>query len=296
MNIPDRFSEYHVQEEIFNGYSYDQLFLITKQSTRFLLRKLNRSISSIENELTLMNLCSQANLPTPTIRIIHTEDISTWVLQDYIEGEQAELGISFYDEKTQYKLGVQAGEIIRQIHALPLGNRYKHSSIQQSKMLRHAEEIGPLMANEPFLSVCADYIQTHIHLLDHRPCVLQHGDYHLANMIIHQGLCSVIDFNRCDIGDPYEEFVRAFYFSRDKSIPFVLGQLYGYFGSTLPDDFFCILKVYLADACLSAILWSMKHYPENVEEMRRFNSQIQQDFDEFKKDEPIWIHLTNRTK
>lgn len=296
MNIPDRFSEYHVEQEIFSGYSFDQLLLVIKDSSKYLLRKLNRSASSIEDELTLMNLCTQANLPTPTIRITHISVAGVWVLQDYIDGENGEEGIFSYSSQMQYSIGTQAGQICRDIHRLPLGHRFKYPSEQQNKMIRHVEAIKPLLANEPFLSTCTDYILSSIHRLDYRPCVFQHGDYHLANMILHKGKCSVIDFNRCDIGDPYEEFVRAFYFSRDKSIPFVLGQLYGYFGAAIPEDFFPILKVYLADACLSAILWSMKHYPENVDEMKRFNSQIQQDFDDFKKDEPTWAHLINRTE
>ena len=47
------------------------------------------------------------------------------------------------------------------------------------------------------------------YLLKDRPQVYQHGDYHIGNMMIdHNGQLHVIDFNRNDYGDPWEEFNR----------------------------------------------------------------------------------------
>ena len=53
------------------------------------------------------------------------------------------------------------------------------------------------------------YIEANRHLLKGRPQCFQHGDYHVGNMIISpDGELSIIDFNRNDYGDPWEEFNR----------------------------------------------------------------------------------------
>lgn len=52
-----------------------------------------------------------------------------------------------------------------------------------------------------------DYINENRHLLKDRPQVYQHGDYHIGNMMIDRnGKLHIIDFNRNDYGDPWEEF------------------------------------------------------------------------------------------
>ena len=54
-----------------------------------------------------------------------------------------------------------------------------------------------------------DYINENRHLLKNRPQAYQHGDYHIGNMMIDRGgQLHVIDFNRNDYGDPWEEFNR----------------------------------------------------------------------------------------
>ena len=66
----------------------------------------------------------------------------------------------------------------------------------------------------------------------------QHDDYHPANLIVREGkLQGVIDFNRCDWGDPVEDFYKVPWFTTAISIPFALGQVEGYLGVASPDRF-----------------------------------------------------------
>ena len=54
-----------------------------------------------------------------------------------------------------------------------------------------------------------DYIENNRYLLSGRPQCFHHGDYHVGNMIISpDNELSIIDFNRWDFGDPWEEFNR----------------------------------------------------------------------------------------
>ena len=52
-------------------------------------------------------------------------------------------------------------------------------------------------------------------LLQQRPVVYQHGDFHVGNFIyLPTRQVGVIDFNRWDFGDPYEEFYKLQFFKK----------------------------------------------------------------------------------
>jgi aminoglycoside phosphotransferase (APT) family kinase protein len=52
----------------------------------------------------------------------------------------------------------------------------------------------------------------------------------------------VIDFNRWDFGDPYEEFYKLQSFSRETSPLFSYGQILGYFDGEVPESFWTFSK------------------------------------------------------
>lgn len=54
-------------------------------------------------------------------------------------------------------------------------------------------------------------MESNRYLLEGRPQTFQHGDYHVGNMIITKSReLGIIDLNRFDYGDPWEEFNRIF--------------------------------------------------------------------------------------
>ena len=62
---------------------------------------------------------------------------------------------------------------------------------------------------EPIIS----YLEKQLPLLQQRPVVYQHGDFHVGNFIyLPTRQVGVIDFNRWDFGDPYEEFYKLQFF------------------------------------------------------------------------------------
>ena len=82
-----------------------------------------------------------------------------------------------------------------------------------------------------------DYIRENRHLLKGRPQVFQHGDYHIGNMMIDQdGKLQIIDFDRYDFGDPWEEFNRIVWCAQ-KSPLFASGMVNGYFDGDVPLEF-----------------------------------------------------------
>ena len=98
----------------------------------------------------------------------------------------------------------------------------------------------------------------------------------------------VIDFNRWDYGDPYEDFYKMMLFSRELSIPFAKGQIDGYFGNEVPKDFFSILALYLADVILYSVVWAIPFGEEEVNNMVKLAEMIFSDYNNFNSVVPKW--------
>ena len=81
-----------------------------------------------------------------------------------------------------------------------------------------------------------NYINQNRHLLKDRPQSYHHGDYHIGNMMIEKDNLKIIDFDRYDYGDPFEEFNRIVW-SAQKSPLFASGMVDGYFNDNPP---FCL--------------------------------------------------------
>lgn len=110
----------------------------------------------------------------------------------------------------QYVYGLEAGRILRRIHSIPapetpggLGSRFNRK--MDYKIKKYKESPVQYEEGQAFI----DYIDENRYLLKGRPQVYQHGDYHIGNMMIDQGgQLRIIDFDRSDYGDPWEEFNR----------------------------------------------------------------------------------------
>lgn len=75
---------------------------------------------------------------------------------------------------------------------------------------------------------------------------------------MENGEIGVIDFNRWEVGDPYEEFYKLESFARELSVPYCIGQIQAYFNDEVPGDFWSILAVYVAHASLFSVKWAEK--------------------------------------
>ena len=130
-----------------------------------------------------------------------------------------------------------------------------------------------------------DYIEKNSFLLHNRPQVYQHGDYHTGNMMYTNGELYIIDFDRCDYGDPWEEFVRII-FTAETSVPFACGQLHGYFGGEPPMEFFRLLALYLAGNQLGAIGWARRF--NEMDSSRALSAKVLHWYDNMRSVVPPW--------
>lgn len=133
-----------------------------------------------------------------------------------------------------------------------------------------------------------NYIEQNRYLLENRFQSFQHGDYHVGNMIVTKsGELGIIDFNRCDYGDPWEEFNRITWCAGMSGI-FASGRINGYFNNEVPDLFFRLMALYIASNQLSAIHWAIPFGQEEVDIMLEGAGNVLDWYDEFQTYIPDW--------
>ena len=82
------------------------------------------------------------------------------------------------------------------------------------------------------------YVKDNINSIWNKTPVYMHGDFHPGNLIyMPDGNIGVIDFNRWEVGDPYEEFYKLESFGVEISVPYCIGQIDSYFNDDVPEDF-----------------------------------------------------------
>lgn len=117
---------------------------------------------------------------------------------------------------------------------------------------------------------------------------MQHGDFHCGNLLLtpdrHVG---VIDFNRFDAGDPWEEFNRIVWCAQVSPL-FASGRINGYFPCGVPDGFFPLTAVYILSNQLSSMPWAIPFGEGEIEVMRRQAVEVLSWYDDCTRDVPRW--------
>lgn len=289
--------KYHYQDVQFlnKGWSVDQKWIGIKDMQKHLIRISDIGMLQRRKwEFEQISRLYQQGWPVNRPLLFVEEDDIVIGIYSYIEALDLESSIQSLPASMQYDMGYFAGEALSAIHCLPIEadsiNQYQRMS---TKMLSHIENYRKKELHFPNDEQVIEYIQNNLSILSDRPLVFQHGDYHIGNMLLVEFQhAAIIDFNRCDIGDPYEEFVRAYFFSRKHSIPFVIGQLDGYFKNGIPEDFHQLMKLYMADSLLSALVWSTQFSIGQTETLKEYVMMIMDDYDRFETDMPKWLKMT----
>lgn len=186
---------------------------------------------------------------------------SVYMILTWIEGVAVEDVISKLEEDLQYILGYSAGELLRKIHT------YSTVDFERNWGTVYEENIEDIIneyrnANIPihYEQEIIAYIHANKHLLGSRPQVIRHGDFHVGNLIITPDKeIGVIDFDKCAIGDGWEEFGGIVWAAR-LSERFAKGQIDGYFSGKVPDEFFRILALYIGVYALEHVVRSAMHH------------------------------------
>ena len=85
-------------------------------------------------------------------------------------------------------------------------------------------------------------------------------------MIDRNGKLQIIDFDRYDFGDPWEEFNRIVWCAQKPPL-FASGMVNGYFDGDVPPDFWKLLALYISSNTLSSVYWAISFGQDEVDTM-----------------------------
>lgn len=274
------------------GWSGDQKYcVVTSHGSKYLLR-----ISSIDRlehkrrEYDKMREVAQLGIPMCLPVEFGICDDGVYCIQSWIDGEDAEEKIMTMDHEEQYRYGLDAGRILAKIHTIPAPSdvpdweRRFNAKIDRKIAMY---ESCPLKYDRGG-DILLDYLTRNRHLLHNRPQTWQHGDYHIGNMMIDRtGKLIIIDFEKHDIGDPWEEFNRIVW-SAQTAPAFASGMVDGYFKGNVPMEFWKLLALYISSNTLGSLPWSIPFGESEIQVMQKQAAQVLRWYDVMKNVVPAW--------
>ena len=279
------------KEPINKGWSSDKKYCVTDENgTRYLLRV--SDISEYDKKLSEFNMMKQVSaLGVPMCHPVEfgVSDEGVYSIQSWIDGEDAEDIIPTLSDTEQYVYGLEAGHILRRIHSIPAPAAQEDWEIRfNRKMDYKIEKYTECPLKYENGQTFIDYINENRHLLKGRPQTYQHGDYHIGNMMIDSnGKLYIIDFNRNDYGDPWEEFNRIVW-GAQKSPIFASGMVNGYFDSDVPLEFWKLLALYISSNTLSSLPWAIPFGTDQIEVMVNQAKDVLSWYDNMRNPVPAW--------
>ena len=279
------------KEPINKGWSSDKKYCVTDENgTQYLLRV--SDIAQHDTKQAAFNMMKQAaSFGVPMCKPIEfgTCEDGVYSIQSWIDGVDAEEVMSTFSDTEQYVYGLEAGRILRKIHFIPAPEAQEDwESRFNRKMDIKIQKYGECPIKYENGQAFIDYINENRHLLRGRPQVYQHGDYHIGNMMIDRnGKLHIIDFNRNDSGDPWEEFNRIVWCAQ-KSPLFASGMVNGYFDGDVPLEFWKLLALYISSNTLSSVYWAIPFGQGEVDTMLNQAKEVLSWYDNMRNPIPTW--------
>jgi aminoglycoside phosphotransferase (APT) family kinase protein len=283
-------------EPIHKGFSSDRKYLVRMESgERRVLRIADQSRwERKRSEFHTLHALQPfgASIPQP-IECGIAEDLQIcYILLSHIDGEDARDILPLCTEEEQFCIGWQAGQDLRNLHQLhaPSDIPAWHSRAVQ-KHARYLESYRTAGLAIPHDEKIMAFVEENKAYLRKRPNRFQHDDFHVGNLITKdKQYAGAIDFDRYDWGDPIHDFYKLALFSREVSVPFCFGQICGYFyPNEIPPAFWTLYTVYVAMSLFSAVVWTVRVAPDQLQEMLIRVRLIAEDHLYFERVEPVWF-------
>lgn len=273
---------------IYKGYSGDKKYCVTaKDGTKYLLRTSPiRLYSQRRTEFQLMRRVAALQIPMCQPIKFGICRKGVYSLQSWIDGADLEDVLPDLSEEEQYNYGLAAGRILRKMHTIPAPKtqepwerRFNRKMDRKIKMYSEC----PLKYENGELFI--QYIEENRTLIRNRPQTYQ---YHVGNMMVDRaGALQIIDFNRHDFGDPWEEFNRIVW-AAQASPRLASGMVDGYFNGDVPLEFWRLLALYISSNTLSSLPWGIPFGAEQVAVFREQAQDILRWYDNMQNVIPSW--------
>ena len=279
------------KEKINKGWSTDNKYLIKDDNNNKYLLRIS-SIDQYEKKLIEFNYLKKLEkIGLSMCKPIEfgTCDDGVYIIFSWIEGIDAQEYILNLSNKEQYEYGIIAGKELLKIHSLKApSNIFDWEERFNKKIDRKIKMYEDCPIKIDKANNLIEYINNNRHLLKNRNLVFHHGDYHIGNMMINENKeLVIIDFNRADFGDPYEEFNRIVWCAQASS-HFASGIVDGYFNNDVPIDFWKVLALYISSNTLSSIPWAIPFGQEEIEVMINQTNDVLRWYDNMNTYIPSW--------
>lgn len=217
------------------------------------------------------------------------DDLSVYTLYEWVEGQEMNEVASSLSDSVLYELGCQSGQFLRTLHALPIDQSQRDwNNYYQAKIDNKLVAYQAASHSYPNGQAMIDFVQANRHLLAGRPIAYHHGDFHTGNFLRGQdGRLKILDFDRYDIGDPWEEFNRLI-FTADLSPAFARGQVDAYFAGAIPEEFWRLLALYLTVNSLGALFWAEQVDPLQIPLMKEQADAVWTWYQGYSRVRPSW--------
>lgn len=285
--------DWRLVERINKGWSCDEKYYIeTINNEKLLLRVSDISNYEVKKkEYEIIQLYSTLGFEMSKPIDFGTCDNHqlVYMLLTYVEGEDLESLLPKLSMKQQYELGRKAGIILKKIHQLKVPADEIPVQTKVPHKLNQIERYINSQVRVEYDEIALQYIKRHLDKMWKQKPTYLHGDFHPGNLILTpSGEIGVIDFNRWEIGDPYEEFYKLESFGVEVSIPYCVGQIDAYFNEEIPLEFWETLAVYVAHASLFSIKWAEKFGQADVDGMIERCQRAFEHYDDFRVMIPKW--------
>lgn len=280
-----------VCKAITKGWSSDEKYYIKTKRQQYLIRVSNDTTYKRKRDV----LCEMQKLEKTNLRFSRAYEVrtyrnKTYMSHEWIRGVDLSDYIDSYSKQQQYDLGYEAGQFLKTIHSINMIESY-HMSWEEHfnqkldvKIQKYLDCPIHYKHGQTFIN----YINSHRHLLKGRDVVFQHGDYHTGNMMLNdQGKLVIIDFDRTDYGDGWEEFNRIVW-CKKHSIPFAVAMINGYFNDDVPETFWKLMKLYIFQNSLGSIYWSIPYGQQQVDIMIKQSNDIALWYEKESDYIPMW--------
>lgn len=279
-------------KEITEGWSYDKKYLAKDQHNKSYLIRLTKETLDRKNlEYTyLKELRGKVSDTSLLLDVGNYKEDWLYGVYTWVEGVNLEDNIMNFSDDEQFRFGYEAGQKLKAIHSVPnyhvsdnWDKRYLNKLKRKVKAYKESNLKYPKDDN------IIGFIEDNAKWIAGRPQCFQHGDYHIGNQLLTpSGGVGIIDYNRWDVGDPWEEFNRIT-FSMKVSYPYSRGYVNGYFDNKVPDLFMRLMTLYIAVNTLSALPWAVAYGEKETENMFAYGEEIFSCFDNFNTYIPKWF-------
>ncbi|WP_105157449.1 aminoglycoside phosphotransferase family protein [Streptococcus suis] len=279
------------RQPLTKGWSTDQKYKVQLEDGRLgLLRIAEQTAYEAKRlEFRLVQSLFEKDLPVAEPLSFWADDLSVYTLYEWVEGQDINEVASSLSDSVLYDLGCQAGKFLRAMHALPIDQSQRDwNSFYQAKIDSKLAAYQVASHSYPNVQAMIDFVQANRHLLEGRPIAYHHGDFHTGNFLRGQnGRLKILDFDRHDIGDPWEEFNRLI-FTADLSPAFARGQVDAYFDGAIPEEFWRLMALYVTVNSLGALSWAERIDPLQIPLMKEQADTVWDWYQGYSRLQPSW--------